>query len=135
MRCVFDTSVLVSALLLDNSKPRMALDFALRKGKILLSFSALAELYDVLGRKQFRSYISEEEIRRFLAALTREAQWVDINVQIAACRDPKDDKFLELAVCGRAEYIITGDADLTVLHPFRDIQILTPTAFLDVLNS
>jgi putative PIN family toxin of toxin-antitoxin system len=113
----------------------MALDFALRKGKILLSFSALAELYDVLGRKQFRSYISEEEIRRFLAALTREAQWVDINVQIAACRDPKDDKFLELAVCGRAEYIITGDADLTVLHPFRDIQILTPTAFLDVLNS
>jgi uncharacterized protein len=134
LRCVFDTSVLVSALLLNKSKPRLALDFALRKGEILLSFSALAELYDVVSRKQFRRYIQEEDIRRFLAALTREAQWVDINVQIVACRDPKDDKFLELAVCGQAEYIVTGDADLIVLHPFRGIQILTPSAFLETLS-
>jgi putative PIN family toxin of toxin-antitoxin system len=113
----------------------MALDLALERGKILLSFSVLAELYDVLGRKQFRRYISEEEIRRFLAALTHEAEWVGINVQIVACRDPKDDKFLELAVSGQAEYIVTGDADLIALHPFRTIQILTPSAFLEVLNS
>jgi uncharacterized protein len=135
LRCVFDTSVLVSALLLKNSKPRKALDFAQGSGKILLSFAVLAELYDVLSRKQFRRYINEEDIRRFLAALTREAQWVDINVRIVACRDPKDDKFLELAECGRAEYIVTGDADLIVLHPFRGIQILTPRAFLEVLGS
>jgi putative PIN family toxin of toxin-antitoxin system len=113
----------------------MALDLALERGKILLSFSVLAELYDVLGRKQFRRYISEEEIRRFLAALTHEAEWVGINAQIVACRDPKDDKFLELAVSGQAEYIVTGDADLIALHPFRTIQILTPSAFLEVLNS
>jgi uncharacterized protein len=122
-------------LLLKNSKPRRALDFALGSGKILLSFAVLAELYGVLSRKQFRRYVNEEDIRRFLAALTREAQWVDINVRIVACRDPKDDKFLELAVCGHAEYIVTGDADLIVLHPFRGIQILTPSAFLDVLSS
>ena len=135
MRCVLDTSVLVSALLLNNSKPRRALDFAQRRGKILLSFAVLAELYDVLSRKQFRRYIHEEEIRRFLAALTREAQWIDINVQIVACRDPKDDKFLELAVSGHAEYIVTGDADLIVLHPFRGIQILAPSAFLEISAS
>jgi putative PIN family toxin of toxin-antitoxin system len=112
----------------------MALDLARRRGKVLLSFSVLAELYEVLSRKQFRRYISEEDIRHFLAALTREAQWVDIHLLIVACRDPKDDKFLELAVCGLAECIITGDADLIVLHPFRGIQILTPNAFLETFN-
>lgn len=134
MRTVFDTNVLVSALLLSKSKPRKALDLALRRGKILLSFSVLAELYEVLSRKQFRRYVNEEDIRRFLAALTREAQWIDISVQIVACRDPKDDKLLELAVCGQAEYIVTGDADLIALHPFQGVQILTPNTFLETFH-
>jgi predicted nucleic acid-binding protein len=49
---------------------------------------------------------------------------------IRACRDPKDDKFLELAVHGRADLIVTGDQDLHTLNPFRGIAILTPNAFL-----
>jgi len=48
----------------------------------------------------FRRYVAEEEIRSFLAALTREAEWVDVEERIQACSDPKDDKFLELAVRG-----------------------------------
>ncbi|MHB8503763.1 MAG: PIN domain-containing protein [Candidatus Acidiferrales bacterium] len=51
MRCVFDTNVLVSALLLPDSKPRRAVELALEKGRALLSFAAFAELYEVLGRK------------------------------------------------------------------------------------
>jgi len=132
LRCVFDTNVLVSALLLPDSKPRQALDLALQKGKVLLSFAALAELYQVLSRKQFRRYVDEEGVRRFLAALTREAQWVDVDVRIAACRDPKDDMFLELAVSGRATYIVTGDSDLLALNPFRGIPILSPYSFLEL---
>jgi putative PIN family toxin of toxin-antitoxin system len=104
---------------------------ASRNGKILLSFSVLTELYDVLSRKQFRRYIAEEDIRGFLAALTREAEWVDIDVEIVACRDPKDDKFLELAVRGDATHIVTGDSDLLALHPFRNIQVLSPRSFLE----
>jgi predicted nucleic acid-binding protein len=49
---------------------------------------------------------------------------------VHACRDARDDKFLELAVNGRAAYIISGDADLLVLHPFRDIAIMTAAEFL-----
>ena len=131
MRCVFDTNVLVSALLLRDSKPRKALDFAIQKGKVLLSFAALAELYEVLNRKQFRRYIDEEDVRLFLAALTRETQWVDVDVQITACRDSEDDKFLELAVSGHATHIVTGDSDLLALNPFRGIQILPPHSFLE----
>ncbi|PYU17491.1 MAG: putative toxin-antitoxin system toxin component, PIN family [Acidobacteria bacterium] len=132
MRRVFDTSVIVSALLLLDSKPRQALDLALQKGKVLLSFPVLAELYEVLGRKRLRRYIDEEDVRIFLAALTREAQWVDVDVQIAACRDSKDNKFLELAVSGHATHIVTGDSDLLALDPFQGIQILPPHSFLEL---
>ena len=131
MRCVLDTNVLVSALLSPGSKPRMAVDQVRRRGTILLSFAILAELFEVLSRKQFRSYIDEGDVRRFLAALTREAQWIDVHLEITACRDPKDDKFLSLAVSGLATHIITGDADLLALHPFQGIQILAPAAFLE----
>ncbi len=131
MRFVFDTNVLVSASLLPNSKPRKALDLALNQGKLLLSLAALAELCEVLSRKRFRRYINEEDIRTFIAVLTREAEWVDVDVRIAACRDPKDDKFLELAVMGGATYIISGDFDLLALTPFRGISIITAQAFLE----
>ncbi len=132
MRCVFDTNVLISALLLPDSKPRQAFDLAVRKGKILLSAVVLAELYEVLSRRHFRRYLDEEHIRTFIAALAREAQWVEPAVSIAACRDPKDDKFLELAASGGATHIVTGDADLIQLNPFQGIQILTPHSFLQL---
>jgi putative PIN family toxin of toxin-antitoxin system len=132
LRCVFDSNVLVSALLLPDSKPREALELALRKGRVLLSYAALAELYEVLSRKKFRRYVDEEDVRNFLAALTREAEWVDVDAKISACRDPKDDKFLELAVSGQATHIVSGDADLLVLDPFQGVRILSPRSFLDL---
>ena len=104
----------------------------LRKGKVLLSFAALAELYEVLSRKQFRRYIDEQDIRSYLAALTREAQWVEVDVRITSCRDSKDGKFLELAVSGHATHIVTGDSDLLALSPFQDIPILLPLSFLEL---
>ena len=131
MRFVLDTNVLVSALLSPGSKSRMAVDRAHREGAILLSLGTLTELFEVLNRKQFRGYVDEEDMRRFLAVLTREAQWIDVDMQITACRDPKDDKFLSLAVSGEATHIVTGDADLLVLHPFQGIRIVTPSTFLE----
>jgi uncharacterized protein len=88
-------------LLVPDSKPRRALDRAFQEGKVLLSFATLAELYDVLHRKQFRRYVDEEDARSFVATLARESVWIDVNVQINTCRDPKDNKFLEVAVRAR----------------------------------
>lgn len=128
---MFDTNVLVSALLLPDSRPRQTLDLALNRGTVLLSFAVLAELCQVLGKKkQFAQYIDEEDVRRFVTALTRDTQWVEVDVEITACRDSKDNKFLELAVSGHATHIVTGDSDLLVLSPFQDIQILSPSSFL-----
>jgi predicted nucleic acid-binding protein len=58
------------------------------------------------------------------------AELVTITARIAACRDPTDDKFLELAVNGHADLIVSGDADLLALNPFRGIPIVTPATFL-----
>lgn len=91
----------------------------------------LAELNEVLGRQHFRRYVHEDEVRRFLAAFAREAEWVEITTSITACRDPKDNKFLELAVDGHATHIVSGDDDLLALNPFRNISILRPVAILE----
>ena len=134
MRYVLDTNVLVSALLVPGSKPRRALDRAFQEGRVLLSFATLAELYDVLHRKQFRRYVEEELARSFLAALARDSEWIDVDVQVNACRDPRDNKFLEIALSGRATHLISGDADLLVLDPFQGIRILSPQEFLDLAS-
>ncbi len=61
------------------------------------------------------------------------AEQVEVTDVITACRDAKDNKFLEVAVSGRASHIITGDEDLLVLHPFRGIAVVAPQAFLTSL--
>jgi uncharacterized protein len=55
---------------------------------------------------------------------------VPITQRVELCRDPRDDKFLELALAGWADFLLTGDADLLTLHPFRGTAILTPAAYL-----
>jgi putative PIN family toxin of toxin-antitoxin system len=131
LRCVFDTNVLVSALLKSESKPRQALELAVGRGKVLLSFATLAELNEVLTRHWLRQFVAEEVVRSFLAGMTLDAELVDVDTKIVECRDPKDDKFLELATGGRATHIVTGDLDLLILNPFRGIQIVSPNTFLE----
>jgi uncharacterized protein len=130
LRSVFDTNTIVSALLLPDSKPREALDRAQDRGKILISMPTLLELSEVIARKKFDKYLSEEKRKEFLAALVTQAELLEVTEKVTDCRDPKDNKFLELAVCGRADCIVSGDGDLLVLHPFRGISILQPGEFL-----
>ena len=130
-RFVFDTNAIVSAALLRRSVTRQALDKALEEGELLVSRATVEELNDVLRREAFERYVSEEERIQFLTALVREAILIDVTETVTECRDPKDNKFLELAVAGTASCIVSGDDDLLVLHPFRGIPILTPRAFLE----
>lgn len=134
VRGVLDTNVLVSALLMGGA-PRSALDTVLDNGVVLVSTATLLELADVLGRPKFDKYLTEDERMRFLVGLLKQAEMVDITEAIEACRDPRDNKFLELAVCGRADVLISGDEDLLVLDPFRNVTIVTPQEFSANANS
>ena len=88
------------------------------------------ELADVLGRPRIDRYVTIRERQEFLRLFNRMADRIPITRVIQVCRDPKDDEVLELAVNGAAQLIITGNADLLALHPFRGIDILTPAAYL-----
>ena len=132
-RYVFDTGVLVSAALFPDSVPGQAMREALRRGLLLLSQATTEEIAEVLNRRKFDHYVSVPTRKRFLAALVREALVVETNRSFAVCRDPKDNKFLDLAVCGEASVLVSGDQDLLVLHPFQGIPILTPAQFLAAL--
>lgn len=123
MRCVFDTKVLVSALLKPESKLRQALELAVLRGKVLLSFETLAELNEVLTRRWLSQFVSEEIVRSFLAGLTLDAELIGVGTEIAEFRDPKDDKFLEVAASGRASHIVTDDSDLLTLNPFAEFRL------------
>ncbi len=134
LRAVIDTGVAVSAVLLPRSVPRQAFDLAAARGRLLVSAATVAELDEVLRRPKFNKYVPEEKRLEFLAALVREADVVEVTEVVTACRDAKDNKFLELAVSGRASHLLSGDLDLLTLHPFRGIAIVTPQAFLASLQ-
>ena len=127
---VFDTNVLLSAILAFNSVPQKALVKALEQGKLAQSLDTLSELKEVLERPKFDKYISREDRRRFFTTVSRDALVVTISTQITVCRDPKDNKFLELAVSAEAQVIVSGDKHLLSLHPFQNVAVLTPNDFL-----
>ncbi|MCB1863728.1 MAG: putative toxin-antitoxin system toxin component, PIN family, partial [Gammaproteobacteria bacterium] len=91
----------------------------------------LNELAEVLSRPKFDPYISLNDRQEFFRVFGRVAERVPIVRRVHVCRDPKDDKFLELAINGQASHIVTGDQDLLVLHPFHNIQIITPANYLE----
>src|SRR5207244_4240373 len=129
MRVVVDTNVLVSAILKDQSLPALAVHIIEQRSVLLKSTATEGQLFDVLARPYFVSFIAPGAhawLKRLLAA----AEAVTITERIVACRDPTDDKFLELAVSGHADLIVSGDADLLAFNPFRDIPIVPPAIFV-----
>jgi putative PIN family toxin of toxin-antitoxin system len=130
-RFVVDTNVLISALLFKNSVPFRAIELVEKQGIILYSEATLNELEQVLNRKKFNKYLSLEERQVFLLKFISASELVSIKETIAVCRDEKDNKFLELAVSGNANVIVTGDLDLLVLNPFQAVEIITPDMFID----
>ena len=133
-RFVIDTNVLISALLFKYSVPFQAIELAEKQGIILYSEATLNELDRVLSRKKFNKYLSLEDRQVFLLKFISSSQLVSITEKIAVCRDEKDNQFLELAISGNANVIITGDLDLLTLNLFQGIEIITPDMFIDRLS-
>jgi uncharacterized protein len=135
MRVVFDTSTLVSAALRVGSIPHRALVCALQIGEVCVCTSSLAELDEVLMRSKFDRYQPTQTRQEFATFVRLHTTWFSVSEsQISAihppCRDPKDNQFLALSLACSADVLISSDADLLVLHPWHDIPILTPAAFL-----
>jgi putative PIN family toxin of toxin-antitoxin system len=128
MRLVVDTNIFVSAALTSASWPANTVRWLAKYGGLLKSEATEQELFMVLERPRLAAKVAPfflADLRRLFEAAER----VAITERIAICRDPADDKFLELAVSGKADAIITGDLDLLAPDTFRVIPIITPAAF------
>lgn len=134
LRFVIDTNILVSAVLIKSSIPDVALKKAKSLGIILFSDATFQELQEILNRSKFNKYISVNIRTQFLAKFKLEAEQIKIDEMIKECRDPKDDKFLDVAINGNATHIITGDKDLLDLHPFRGVDIITAKQLLEIVS-
>ena len=137
-RIVFDTNVFISGLFSSTSTPARALERAVTTGQLLASTGTLQELMAKLLSPKFDRYVPRATREALLLRLAPLIEVVEVLQSIRACRDPGDDKFLEVAVNGRADIIVTGDADLLGMNPFSGISIFTPAAYLrrsaDVLS-
>ncbi len=137
MRAVVDTNVLVRSVIRPQGTVGPVL-LRLRHGEYTLLYarSLLEELIDVLNRPRIRQKygLSGQDIQTILGLILLRGEEVTPVECITACRDPKDDKFLEVAVAGRADAIVSGDQDLLVLHPYEGIPIIPPRLFLRMLD-
>jgi uncharacterized protein len=127
---IFDTNTLLSALMNENSTPGLALIQARQKGSLLISAEIASEYFDVFSRPKFEKYVSLDTRMAFIENIISYALSIEPKEKITACRDAKDNKFLELALTAGASCIVSGDQDLLILHPFEGIPILSPVDFL-----
>lgn len=138
MRAVVDTNILVRAVLQPHGAVGPVL-LRLRQGDYVLLHAQplLEELVDVLNRPRIRDRygLTDQDIQTVAGLILLRGEAVRPQERITACRDPRDDKFLEVAVAGKADAIVSGDADLLVLHPFAGIPILSPAAFIQMLDA
>ncbi|GGC14303.1 hypothetical protein GCM10011386_02520 [Parapedobacter defluvii] len=76
---------------------------------------------------EFKGVFVRPKFDRYLSL----AVYINPRHTVTDCRDPKDNKFLEVALSAKANAIITGDQDLFVLHPYKDISIINASTFLE----
>lgn len=129
-RVVIDTNVFISRLLRLESVPGQAVGKALHNANVLASHETMTELADILAQEKFDRYVSIEQRQQFIRLIAYTAEFVPVIHAVRECRDPKDDKFLEVALNGRADVIVTGDEDLLAMNPWREIAILSPAEYL-----
>jgi putative PIN family toxin of toxin-antitoxin system len=136
-RVVIDTSTLIGAVLRPTSVPRQAFLAAVSAHELCVSPATLDELRRVLGRARFDRYAPREQRMGFWELMAKRSRLWEVDATseqtaTGACRDAKDNKFLALALACDAATLVASDDDLLVLHPWQGIQILRPTAFLQM---
>jgi uncharacterized protein len=127
---VFDASTLVGAVIGRGSVPDRAVRNAFASDRVAVSEATLSELLDVLARPRLARFVDPELRDEVLALLDAFGVFFTPAEAVADCRDRKDDKYLELALAAGAGTIVSSDEDLLVLHPWRDVRILRPAAYL-----
>jgi putative PIN family toxin of toxin-antitoxin system len=129
MRLVFDTSSLVPACLYPERQPARIFRRTLLAHEVLASVETFDELAAVLARDKFDAWQSRERRLAWIRLFREAATWVETVTPVTECRDPKDNKFLALALSAKAEILVSSDIHLLGMHPFRGVRILSLADF------
>ena len=127
---MLDVSTLVGAAIRRGSVPDQAVRRAFATDHVAISEDMMAELIDVLHRPRLARFVNPELRDDVLLLLDTDGVVFAPTGRVADCRDPKDNLYLELTLASGAHTIISSDADLLVLHPWRGVRILRPADYL-----
>jgi len=129
-RLILDTNVIISGVLFKGEAIRSLLIYVLNEYQVVFSQTTWDELASVFQRDAFEKMMPLGARLRVLAELASKVEVVESTSIVTDCRDPKDNKFLSLAIDANAIAIVTGDKDLKVLHPYKGIAIQYPADFM-----
>ena len=131
MRIVLDTNIMVSAMGWKEGKPRRILDSCINKeNQLLESIDLIQEFIKVIARPMF-DFVPRDEKKGFINIVLNNSTIVEPVRKMAIVKDdPADNKVIECAVEGKADYIISGDKHLLKLKKFKNIGIVTSEKFL-----
>ncbi len=131
---VIDTNIFISAALSPKGKAYQAVEKAINNFIIVQSKATYEELTERIYKSKFDKYISDDNRQQFLNVIKNNSQFIEVKSQIMTCRDPDDNKFLELLRDANAEFLLTGDGDLLILKSLTEYQdsIVSLREFLEL---
>ena len=137
---VLDVNVLVSAAIKRDGKPDQILRQAVVKFEWLTSEFIVAEVAEVCTRKhlqaKYRDQLTPKNRARYLAMIRNTAKMIETGQEIpSVLSDSEDNHILACALCGKADYLVSGDPHLLKLGTFEGIKMVTPAQFLEILES
>ncbi|PSP91661.1 putative toxin-antitoxin system toxin component, PIN family [Halobacteriales archaeon QS_4_66_20] len=136
MRAVLDTNVLISSIISTGVPHEIVIKGFSSEYQIVVSVATLTEFRDTLLKYPEKFHMDEEDVQQEVETIRYFAEFVDPDEEITAVEDdPDDDKFLEAAVVGNVDYIVSGDRHLLDLDSFQGIEIVEPRAFYERLTT
>ncbi|WP_435120132.1 putative toxin-antitoxin system toxin component, PIN family [Halolamina sp. C58] len=136
MRAVLDTNVLISSVISTGVPHEIVVKGFSSEYQIVVSVATLTEFRDTLLKYPEKFQMDEEDVQEEVETIRYFAEFVDPDEEITAVDDdPDDDKFLEAAVAGNVDYIVSGDRHLLDLDSFQGIEIVEPRAFYERLTT
>lgn len=130
---VIDTNVLISSILSPQGNPSKVVRHFVQHSRVLFSEETYEEFHSRLWRPKFDPYITIEKRKEILLDFSNIADWVEIGGDLKLSRDADDDKFIEVAVNGNADLLVSGDKDLTELKQVKGIPVYTPAQCIELI--
>ncbi|HEY3845536.1 MAG TPA: putative toxin-antitoxin system toxin component, PIN family [Acetobacteraceae bacterium] len=127
---VIDASTIVGAAFRQGSVPWRGLMRARERDLVAMSEAVADEIREVLGRPKFAPVLTLRRQAEIVALLFTDAHWFVPTIRVTDCRDPGDDKYLELVLAANATVLVSSDRDLLSLHPWRGVPVLRPSDYL-----